>query len=53
MSRDADSPLLPREEEAVREWLVSDGIFHVMRDNKMHCVPLLGGGLTTFPFEYE
>ncbi len=43
MSWDADSPIIPREEDAVREWLSGDKIFHVMRDHPSHCVSILGG----------
>lgn len=43
MSRDADSPIIPREEDAVREWLSGDRIFHIMRDHPLHCVSILGG----------
>lgn len=43
MSRDSDSPIIPREEDAVREWLASDRIFHIMRDHPMHCTSILGG----------
>ena len=45
MSRDSDSPILPREVDAVNEWLQSDKIFHAMRDNPYHCIgqTLLGG----------
>ncbi|XP_046449582.1 uncharacterized protein LOC124198012 isoform X3 [Daphnia pulex] len=43
MSRDADSPIIRREEDAVREWLSGDRIFHVMRDHPKHCVSILGG----------
>ena len=43
MSRDADSPLLPREVDAVRQWIASNRTFHIMRDHVGHCVPMLGG----------
>jgi hypothetical protein len=43
MSRDSDSRIIPREEAAVREWLASDRIFHIMRDHPYHCIPILGG----------
>lgn len=33
MSRDADSPLLFREEDTVRELLASDRMFHVTREH--------------------
>jgi hypothetical protein len=38
LSRDSDSKIVPREEEAVREWLESKKIFHVMRDHPAHCI---------------
>ncbi|KAK4007259.1 hypothetical protein OUZ56_012420 [Daphnia magna] len=38
MSRDTDSRIIPREEEAVRAWLASDKIFHIMRDHPAHCL---------------
>jgi hypothetical protein len=45
MSRDTDSRIISREEEAVGEWLKSEKIFHVMRDHPAHCTigPILGG----------
>jgi hypothetical protein len=43
MSRDSDSQIIPREEDAVREWLASDRIFHIMRDHPDHCTSILGG----------
>nr|CAH0110641.1 unnamed protein product [Daphnia galeata] len=43
MSRDSDSRIIPREKAAVREWLASDRIFHIMRDHPYHCIPILGG----------
>lgn len=45
MSRDSDSKIIPREAEAVREWLASDKVFHIMRDHPAHCLfgPILGG----------
>ena len=42
-SRDLDSLILKREEDAVREWLKSGKIFHVMRDHPAHGVHILGG----------
>ncbi|XP_046452667.1 uncharacterized protein LOC124200464 [Daphnia pulex] len=38
MSRDTDGRIIPREKEAVSEWLSSDRIFHVMRDHPAHCL---------------
>ena len=42
-SRDLDSPLYKREEEAVNYWLESGKIFHTMRDHYWHDIPLLAG----------
>lgn len=41
--RDLDSPLYKREEAAVREFLASDSICHVMRDNPNHSSRIMGG----------
>ncbi|XP_066978676.1 uncharacterized protein [Macrobrachium rosenbergii] len=41
--RDADSPILQREVDAVRMWLSSGTCFHVMRDHPYHGVPMLAG----------
>jgi hypothetical protein len=38
MSRDSDSPIINREEDAVLEWFASDKTFHIMRDHPAHCV---------------
>ena len=43
MSRDLDSPIKPREVEAVEEWVKSEKALHVMRDHPAHGVPMLGG----------
>ena len=43
MSRDLDSPIKPREVEAVDEWVKSEKALHVMRDHPAHGVPMLGG----------
>lgn len=42
MSRDSDSRIIPREEDAVREWLASDRMFHIMRDHPWHCRFIVG-----------
>lgn len=46
--RDADSRLLKRDSEAVREWIDSQKIFHILRDHPLHQYRILGGmfGLT-------
>ncbi|XP_064119680.1 uncharacterized protein LOC135224538 [Macrobrachium nipponense] len=41
--RDADSPILQREVDAVKMWLSSGTCFHVMRDHPYHGVPMLAG----------
>ena len=43
MPRDSDSRIIPREEDAVREWLASDRVFHIMRDHPWQCTSILGG----------
>lgn len=43
ISRDTDSHLGKREREAVDEWLASNKDFHIMRDQRYHGVPILGG----------
>lgn len=43
MSRDLDSYILPREEEAVKEWLTSSLPFHLMRDHPSHNGYVLAG----------
>ncbi len=41
--RDSDSRLNIREVDAVKEWLLSDKNFHIMRDHYWHGVIILGG----------
>lgn len=41
--RDADSRIMQREVDAVNEWLASDKVFHVMRDNPSHSTVIMGG----------
>ena len=41
-SRDLDSPLTPREQAAVNEWIGTNQPWHVMRDHPLHTVPMLG-----------
>jgi hypothetical protein len=43
MSRDTDTRICEREVLAVREWLNSDKIFHIMRDHPHHSFCILGG----------
>ncbi|CAG0886191.1 unnamed protein product [Darwinula stevensoni] len=43
VSRDIDSYVLKREEEAVTEWLASPYVFHCMRDHPNHGGPILAG----------
>lgn len=43
LSRDLDSYILPREEEAVKEWLTSSLPFHLMRDHPSHNGYVLAG----------
>lgn len=43
ISRDTDSRLTHRESAAVNEWLLSDKLFHIMRDHPWHGTPILGG----------
>jgi len=42
-SRDLDSPIILREEEAMGDWLKSDKILHVMRDSVYHTSEIMGG----------
>ncbi|RNA06753.1 hypothetical protein BpHYR1_019344 [Brachionus plicatilis] len=43
MSRDLDSTIIQREKDSVEEWLNSDNIGHIMRDNPAHGTHILGG----------
>jgi len=43
MSRDTDTRFLPREVLAVREWIESKKLFHIMRDSPCHYPCVLGG----------
>jgi hypothetical protein len=43
ISRDVDTKILPREVEAVNEWLTSGKAFHIMRDHPKHEMPVMGG----------
>lgn len=43
LSRDCDSRLSERESNAVNEWLLSNKLFHIMRDHPYHTTPILGG----------
>ena len=44
LSRDLDSRINDREVAAVQEWLESDKVVHIMRDNPAHFTEILGGG---------
>lgn len=51
MSRDSDSLIVvPREQDAVREWLDSVDIFHTMKDHPNHCSTSMLGG-SSFPLK--
>ena len=41
--RDTDSLVIDREREALREWMDSDSMIHVMRDHPGHWEYILGG----------
>lgn len=41
--RDADSRIIERESDAVKEWLNSDKQIHLMRDSRAHSIPILAG----------
>jgi len=43
ISRDVDTRILPREVEAVTEWLASGKSLHIMRDHPKHEMPVMGG----------
>lgn len=43
LSRDTDSQFTKREEDAVNYWLDSGLPFHIIRDNVVHNIPILGG----------
>jgi len=43
MSRDTDTRILSREVLAVREWINSDKLFHIMRDHPHHGNNIMGG----------
>jgi len=43
ISRDTDTRILNKEVAAVREWLESDKVFHIMRDHPCHYPTILGG----------
>ena len=43
ISRDCDSRLSTRESLAVKEWIVSDKMFHIMRDHPYHTERIMGG----------
>ncbi len=43
MSRDTDTRILQREVLAVKEWIESDKLFHIMRDHPHHSNCIMGG----------
>ena len=43
LSRDADSRITKREMKFVNEWINSKKTFHIIRDNPMHKIEILGG----------
>ena len=43
ISRDCDSRITPREVAAVKQWLGSGAMFHIMRDHPHHATEILGG----------
>ena len=51
MSRDSDSAIIPREQDAVAEWLASNKTFHLMRDHPQHCSFFVGCGFFTFGYK--
>lgn len=42
-SRDLDSKIITREEDAVKEWLSSGMVLHTMRDHRQHEVGMMAG----------
>ena len=43
ISRDCDSRITDREVAAVKEWIGSSSMFHIMRDHPHHATEILGG----------
>ena len=43
ISRDADSRITDREIKFVNDWIISDKVFHIIRDNYKHRWPILAG----------
>ncbi|KAG7163831.1 hypothetical protein Hamer_G019100 [Homarus americanus] len=43
MVRDLDSAITDREANAVKEWLSSEKVFHVMRDHPLHDIAVMAG----------
>jgi len=43
MSRDIDSPILEREVVSVNEWILSNKLYHIMRDHPLHNDVILAG----------
>ena len=53
MSRDSDSVIITREQDAVQEWLAYNKTFHIIRDHPHHCSFFLGGGCWWLYYFYE
>ena len=43
ISRDCDSRISIREANLVNDWIASDSEFHIIRDHRGHCDPILAG----------
>ena len=43
ISRDCDSRITAREVAAVKQWIESESMFHIMRDHPHHATEILGG----------
>ena len=39
MSRDIDAEIIEREATAVKQWLMSNYTFHIIRDHNFYCFP--------------
>jgi hypothetical protein len=47
--RDTDSLFCQREADAVAAWIESGKPFHIIRDNRVHNIPILGGTWGAIP----